>query len=182
MEVLIVVILLWLCTRIFGKKYKVSSTDNITPKDWLKQNLGFITQWFALLIIYLVFKFLIKLEVPVIRFFTYIGGTWILIGLTSSLLKKRFWSQPIAAVAYLISGFFGLSLFEDSVALLSGLSFKLGSHTFSAWTVLAGILAFALTLWISLALARIAESQIQLIPRLSPSLKCSYRRSCGLYL
>ena len=36
------------------------------------------------------FKFLIKLEVPVIRFFTYIGGAWILIGLTGSLLKKRF--------------------------------------------------------------------------------------------
>ena len=170
-EVLIVVILLWLCTRIFGKKYKVSTTDNITPKDWIKQNLGFITQWFALLIIYLVFKFLIKLEVPVIRFFTYIGGAWILIGLTSSLLKKRFWAQPVAAVAYIISGFFGLALVEDSIALLSGLSFKLGSYSFSAWTVLAGILAFALTLWIGLALARIAESQIQLIPRLSPSLK-----------
>ena len=170
-EVLIVIILLWLCTRIFGKKYKVSNTDNITPKDWAKQNLGFITQWFALLIIYLAFKFLIKLEVTVIRFFTYIGGAWILIGLTSSLLKKRFWAQPVAAVAYIISGFFGLALVEDSIALLSGLSFKLGSHSFSAWTVLAGILAFALTLWIGLALARIAESQIQLIPRLSPSLK-----------
>ena len=119
-EVLIVVILLWLCTRIFGKKYKISDTDNITPKDWLKQNLGFITQWFALLVIYLAFKFLIKLEVPVIRFFTYIGGAWILIGLTSSLLKKRFWAQPVAAVAYIISGFFGLALVEDSIALLSG--------------------------------------------------------------
>ncbi len=170
-QVFIVIILLWLCTRIFGKKYKISDTDNITPKDWIKQNLGFITQWFALLIVYLVFKFLIKLEVPVIRFFTYIGIAWILIGLTSSLLKKRFWAQPVAAVAYLVSGFFGLALVEDSIALLSGLSFKLGSHSFSAWTVLAGILAFALTLWIGLALARIAESQIQLIPRLSPSLK-----------
>ena len=170
-QVLIVIFLLWLCTRVFGKKYKVSDTDDLTPKDWVKQNLGFITQWFALLIIYLAFKFLIKLEVPVIRFFTYIGGAWILIGLTSSLLKKRFWAQPVAAVAYIISGFFGLALVEDSIALLSGLSFKLGSHSFSAWTVLAGILAFALTLWIGLALARIAESQIQLIPRLSPSLK-----------
>ena len=77
---------------------------------------------------------------PVIRFFTYIGGAWILIGLTSSLLKKRFWAQPVAAVAYLISGFFGLALVEDSITLLSGLSFKLGSHSFSAWTALAGIL------------------------------------------
>ena len=170
-QVLIVIVLLWLCTRIFGKKYKISDTDNITPIDWVKQNLGFIAQWFVLLVTYLVFKFLIKSEVPIIRFFTYIGGAWILIGLTTSLLKKRFWVQPVAAAAYLISGFFGLALVEDSIALLSGLSFKLGNHSLSAWTILAGILAFALTLWIGLALARIAESQIQLIPRLSPSLK-----------
>ena len=170
-QVLIVIILLWLCTRIFGKKYKVADTENITPKDWIKQNLGFITQWFALIVIFLLFKFLIRLEVPIIRFFTYIGGAWILIGLTSSLLKKRFWAQPVATVAYFISGFFGLAIVEDSITLLSGLSFKLGSHSFSAWTILAGILAFALTLWIGLALSRVAESQIQLIPRLSPSLK-----------
>ncbi len=170
-QVLIVIFLLWLCTRFFGKKYKTSDTDDLTPKGWVKQNLGFITQWIALLIIYLVFKLLIKLEVPVIRFFTYIGGAWILIGLGSSLLKKRFWAQSVATTAYIITGFFGLALVEDSIALLSALTFNLGNHSLSAWTILAGILAFALTLWLSLALARIAESQIQLIPRLSPSLK-----------
>ena len=130
-QVLIVLMLLWLCARVFGKKYKVSDTGDLTPKDWIKQNLGFITHWLALLIIYFVFKLLIKLEVPVIRFFTYIGGAWILIGLGSSLLKKRFWAQSVAATAYIISGFFGLALVEDSIALLSGLSFKLGSHSLS---------------------------------------------------
>ena len=170
-QVLVVIILLWICSYIFGKKYKVAKTDNLTPKDWVKQNLSFITLWLVLLTIYLVFKLLIKLDVPVIRFFTYIGGAWILIGLATSLLKKRFWAESVAAVAYLISGFFGLAVVEDSIAFLSGLSFNLGNHSFSAWPVLAGILAFALTLWIGRALARIAESQIQLIPRLSPSLK-----------
>jgi len=124
-QILIVIILLWLCTRVFGKKYKVSDTGDLTPKDWVKQNLGFITHWIALLIVFFVFELVIELEVPVIRFFTYIGGAWILIGLTSSLLKKRFWAQSVAATAYIISGFFGLALVEDSIALLSGLSFKL---------------------------------------------------------
>lgn len=170
-QILVVLILLWLCTRVFGREYKVSYTDDLTPKDWVKQNLGFVTHWIALLIVFFIFELVIELEVPVMRFFTYLGGAWILIGLASSLLKKRFWAQSVAATAYIISGFFGLALVEDSIALLSGLSFKLGSHSLSAWTILAGILAFALTLWIGLALARIAESQIQLIPRLSPSLK-----------
>jgi small-conductance mechanosensitive channel len=170
-QVLIVIILLCLCKRVFGKKYTLSAADDLSPKYWLKENLGFITHWLALVIIYCVFTLLSKIEVPVIRFFTYIGGTWILIGLSSSLFKERFWAQSAAAAAYLITGLFGLALVEDSVAFLSGLSFKLGSHSISAWTILAGILAFALTLWIGLALARIAESQVQLIPRLSPSLK-----------
>lgn len=123
-QVLIVLIILCLCARIFGKKYTLSDTDDLTPKYWLKQNLGFITHWLGLVIIYCVFKLLVNVEVPVIRFFAYIGGAWILIGLSSSLLKRRFWAQSAATAAYLITGFFGLSLVEDSIAFLSGLSFK----------------------------------------------------------
>jgi len=170
-QVFIVLLLLSLCTRVFGKKYAPLDTDDYTPKFWLKKNFGFITQWVALLVIYLIFRGLGSIEVPVIRFFTYLEGAWIVIGLSSSLLKERFWAQSVAAVAYLITGLFGLALVEDSIALLSELRFTVGDLSVSAWTILAGMLAFALTLWIGLAVARIAETQIQLVPRLSPSLK-----------
>ena len=91
--------------------------------------------------------------------------------MATSLLKERFWAQSVAAVAYLITGLFGLNLVDDSIQLLDGMQFNLGSLEISAWKILAGIIAFALTLWIGMAIARIAETQIQLIPRLSATLK-----------
>lgn len=170
-QVLVVLILVSVGSRYFGEKYKKLETDVFNPLFWIKKNSGFIAQWVCVAIAYAALSFATEIEVPVFRFFTYLGGAWIIIGLTTSLLKERFWAQSVAAVCYLMTGLFGLALVESSINLLDGLQFTVGNLTVSAWTILAGMIAFALTLWISLAVARIAEAQIQLIPRLSPSLK-----------
>jgi small-conductance mechanosensitive channel len=64
-----------------------------------------------------------------------------------------------------------LSLVDDGIDTLQELHVTIGTSTISAWGILSGILAFIFTLWICLAIARIAETQIQRVPRLSPSLK-----------
>ncbi|MDP4693989.1 MAG: mechanosensitive ion channel, partial [Opitutales bacterium] len=170
-QVLVVLLLLGLCRRVFGQKYKKLDTDEFNPKFWIQKNIGFVAHWVALTVIYLFFAIIIGMDMPVLRFFTYLGGAWTVIGLVTSLLKERFWAQSVAAVGYLITGLFGLALVEDSIQLLDDLRFTMGGFTLSAWTILAGMIAFAFTLWISLAVARIAETQIQLIPRLSATLK-----------
>jgi small-conductance mechanosensitive channel len=170
-QVLIVLLLLSLYKRVFRKKIKSEQTDNFSPKLWLKINIPFTAQWLTLLPIYLFFSTFTEIDTPILRFFTYLGGAWILIGLLTSLLKERFWAQSVAAVAYLITGLFGLNLVEDSIQLLDELHFTMGGLNISAWKIMAGIIAFAFTLWVGLAIARIAETQIQLIPRLSATLK-----------
>ncbi len=170
-QVLIVLLLLSACTRIFHNKYRNCDAESFNPKFWLLKNIGFVTQWIALSVIYIGFTQLTQIETPVLRFFTYLGAAWIIIGLLTSLLKERFWAHSAAGVGYLLTGLFGLALVEEGIQLLDELRFSMGNFSISAWTILAGIIAFAFTLWISLAIARIAEKQIKTIPRLSPSLK-----------
>jgi small-conductance mechanosensitive channel len=170
-QVLVVLVLLLVGSHYYGKKYKELKTEVFNPKFWVKKNSGFIAQWISVTVIYATLSLTTDVEVSVFRFFTYLGGAWGIIGLTTSLLKERFWAQSVAAVCYLMTGLFGLALVESSINLLDELQFTVGHLTVSAWTILAGMIAFALTLWISLAVARIAETQIQLIPRMSPSLK-----------
>lgn len=170
-QVLVVLALLSLYKRLFKAKQQKEEPKEFNPKVWIKINLPFVAQWLTLLPIYLVFSFLIGLDVPILRFFVILGAAWIAIGLLTSLLRERFWAQSVAAVAYLITGLFGLNLVEDSIQMLDELSFTMGDITISAWKILAGIIAFAFTLWVGLAIARIAETQIQMIPRLSASLK-----------
>lgn len=170
-QVLVVLVLLSVCNRFLDNKIKTQETDEYTPTYWLKRHADFIFQWVLLLLGYLIGAYLFKADIPVIRFFTILEGAWIVIGLASSFLKERFWAQSVAAVAYLITGLFGLALVQDSIDFLEDLSFTMGDFTISAWTILAGIIAFAFTLWVGLAIARIAETQIERIPRLSASLK-----------
>lgn len=170
-EVLLVLVLLSVCNRFLDNKIKTEDTDDYTPMFWLKRQADFIFQWFVLLATYLIGTYLFKADLAVIRFFVILEITWIVIGVLSSLLRDRFWAQSVAGVAYLITGLYGLALVDESISVLEGMQFKFGEFSVSVWTIIAGIIAFALTLWIGLALARVVETQIQRIPRMTPSLQ-----------
>lgn len=170
-EVLFVLVLLSVCNRFLDNKIKTKETDDYTPIFWLKRQADFIFQWAVLLAAYLIGIYIFKADLAVIRFFVILECTWIVIGLASSFLRDRFWAQSVAGVAYLITGLYGLALVEDSIAVLEGMQFTFGEFNISVWTIIAGMIAFALTLWIGLALARVVETQIQRIPRMTPSLQ-----------
>lgn len=168
-QVLVVILALLISSKVFSDNAK-KTYDSLTPGTWLLQNRGFFVFWLCLSALYLGALALGE-STPVFRFFSLLGGCWLLIGLCTSMLREPFWARSAASLGYLITGLFGLDLVEDSIHLLSGLRFSFGSFSVTAWGVLAGILAFALTLWISLAIARLAEVRIQAIPNLSGSLK-----------
>ncbi len=169
-QVLIAVVVLLTCSRFPGRTYAGLEIEKFNPVVWLKKNLGFIAFWLVLMLLY-AGTAAAGWDTPVFRFFAYLGGAWFLIGLLCSFLRERFWAQSAAAAGYLVSGLFGLSLVKDGIELLDELRFNIGTVSVSAWGILAGIMAFAFTLWISLAVARLLETQIQAIPRFSPSLK-----------
>jgi small-conductance mechanosensitive channel len=157
-----------------SKKLKSNIDDEIAggsnPILWLKRNVSFLTFW-ALIIFAFGICTLLKLETPIFRFFSILGGVWILIGLITSFIPRLFWARSAATVAYFITGILGISDLESTVDTLRSLSFNIGSTNISAWSILSGIFAFAFSLWVVMAIAGVIETQIQRIPRISSSLK-----------
>jgi small-conductance mechanosensitive channel len=163
--------LLLVCARLFKSRKAAADFDTYSPRLWLTWNRSFAIFWVLSSAIYLILGPIIGIQTDILRFFFYLGGAWIVIGLLSALLREKFWAESVAFVAYLITGIFGLALVEDSIRLLEEMSFSVGSVTISAWGVLAGIIAFAFTLWVGLAVSRIIEGRVKTIPKLSGSLK-----------
>ena len=169
-QLAVIGILLAVSSKVFRKRANSIVITRYSPIFWIRKNLCFLALWVAITVSATGFS-LLGMETPIFRFFAYLGGAWMIIGLLTSLIGDRFWTRSIASVGYLISGLFSLTLMDDSIRLLEDLSFTIGTITISAWGVLSGVIAFALTLWFSLAIARIIETQIQRVPGLSPSLK-----------
>jgi small-conductance mechanosensitive channel len=168
-QVLVVVVVLLVSSKIWGAR-AAENSERINARLWVLQNRGFVAFWLCLSAFYLT-GMVVGESLPIFRFFSLLGGCWLLIGLATSLLHEPFWARSAAALGYLLTGLFGLDLVDDSILLLDGLRFSFGAFSVTAWGLLAGMLAFAFTLWISLAIARLAEVRIQTIPNLSPSLK-----------
>ena len=170
-QVLIVLVLLLLSAHFIGRGRKEIEVTRYSPRLWLVWNRSFLAFSGANLALFLFLDPLLGIPADILRFFLYLSGAWILIGLCSAFLREKFWAESFALAAYLITGLFGLALVGDSVRLLEKMSLTIGGVTISAWGVLAGILAFAMTLWISLAISRIVEVRIEKVPHLSGSLK-----------
>ena len=169
-QVAVLALLFVVSAKIFAPYARRTEITRYTPLLWLRKNLSFIVLWSTITVAALTGP-LLGVDTPIFRFFAYLGGTWMLIGLMTSLIGDPFWVKSIASIGYLITGLFSLTLMDDSIRLLHDLRFTIGSITISAWGVLSGLIAFALTLWLSLALARGIEAQVHRLPRLSPSVK-----------
>ncbi len=157
------------CAHWFSRKY--DSEAKASPLQWLRQNTSFLALWAGVTLVYVVLKPGLGIAVPVFQFFAFLGSIWIIIGLVSSLIRDRFCADSIAGMLYLATAFLTLSQLDIGIRFLKEINFKVGNLEISAWGVMTGIVAFIFTLWISLALARIIETQIQQVPRISASLK-----------
>jgi small-conductance mechanosensitive channel len=169
-QLLIIILLFAISSRILGAKANAVEIIRSNPLLWLKRNLCFVTLWVAILVATGI-CFLTQSEAPVFRFFSFLGGIWMFIGLLTSVIPSRFWSESVASVCYFFTGILSLSLLDNSIHSLQELHFSIGTNTISAWGFLTGIFAFAFTLWVSFAMAKVIETQIKRVPRLSPSLK-----------
>lgn len=170
-QLAIVTVLLLLTAAYFRPRGILKDTEIYSLKIWFRKNRGFVCFTLLLLLIYLPLALFIEQSFSIFRFFAILTTLWVGIGAVCSLLKEKFWADSVAFFGYIISGLFGLGLIEDSVMLLEALSLQIGTFKVSASDIMAGVLAFAFTLWISMALARIIEVRIKAVPKLTPSLQ-----------
>lgn len=169
-QLFVLVGVLLLASRFLRRPSEPKQVEDTSPRLWLVRNLGFIVTW-GLLVAAVLACDAAGWSDSFFRFFAFLGGLWILIGLLCSFLRQRFWARSAAVVLYSITALNAISYSTGSLQTIKSIELSVGSITISLWDVVAGLLAFALTLWVSLGIARLVEKQVQGQRRLSPSLR-----------
>ncbi|WP_269526653.1 mechanosensitive ion channel family protein [Coraliomargarita parva] len=170
-QLLLVAVLLILTQKLLGRKPESDPDAPYGLSVWLPEHYSYIAFWLVLLVINITLHLTTEIHPQVLNLFCGLGGTWMLVGSSASCLRKRFWSKSISLIVYSVSIILlFLKVWED-FTIVTDFTFNIGALKLSLWGIVTGIAAFAITLWISLAIAQIAEVQIQKVPRLSPSLK-----------
>ena len=141
-----------------------------SPLLWIKRNRPFLVLWISVSVVFLVCKNL-DISLSVFRFFSLLGLLWIVASLLTGFIHTLFWARSLNAAIYFVTGFFGMFPLNDNIEVLQEINFTVGTISISVWGILSGLFAFVITLWLVLAIAGIVETQVQRIPRLSPSLK-----------
>lgn len=168
-QVALILSVLYLCKRLFQPSVAVASETG--PLVWLRRNLGFFVFWLFVGGTFGLGELVFGADLPVFKLMAVLSGLWMAIGLVSSFLRDRFCSDSVAGVLYVVSVFWVFAELQTGIDFLHDFSFQIGSLKVSAWSILAGLFAFIVTLWISLGLARLLENQLQKVPRMSASLK-----------
>lgn len=98
-------------------------------------------------------------------------SAWIVISIVTVFVANPLWSAIIAAFAWIIAALNILGLFDETVALLRQATFGVGELTISALTVVQGILAFIILLWITAMAGQLIEGRIRSSKNMSPSIQ-----------
>ncbi len=96
---------------------------------------------------------------------------WIVIRLTSGLVRDPGWAKSIAVVAWGVAALSILGLLDDTVAILDGLAITTGGIRISALLVIKGVLSLAVLLWAAMFASRIFERRITQSSALTPTLR-----------
>ncbi|MDH3597204.1 MAG: hypothetical protein OEM93_20390, partial [Rhodospirillales bacterium] len=85
---------------------------------------------------------------------------WVVIHFASQLVRDPTLSKLIAITAWTVAALNIVDLLDDTVVLLDGLALQLGELRISALTVIKGVLALAVLLWLATGLSSIMERRI----------------------
>ncbi|MBT3989971.1 MAG: mechanosensitive ion channel [Rhodospirillaceae bacterium] len=96
---------------------------------------------------------------------------WIIIRLTATLIRDKTWSKLISVTAWTIAALNITNLLDQTVAFLDSLSMDLGELHVSALTVIKGMMALAVLLWLAQMASRTLEKRVAKLPNMTPSVQ-----------
>jgi small-conductance mechanosensitive channel len=96
---------------------------------------------------------------------------WIIIRLTATLIRDKTMSKLISITAWTIAALNILNLLDATIAILDSLSMDLGELHVSALTVIKGMMALALLLWLAQMASRVLEQRVSKLPNMTPSVQ-----------
>ena len=107
---------------------------------------------------------------------------WVVIRLTSSLVRDPVWSRAVAITVWTIAALNILGLLQPTIGLLDELAVTLGGLRISALTVIKAMLALAVLLWVATVASRLLESRIKSAPNLTPSVQVLFTKLLKIVL
>jgi small-conductance mechanosensitive channel len=96
---------------------------------------------------------------------------WIIIRLTATLIRDKSWSKLISITAWTIAALNILNLMDQTVAFLDSLAMDFGELHISALTVIKGMMALAILLWLARMASRMLEKRVSKLPNMTPSVQ-----------
>ena len=96
---------------------------------------------------------------------------WIIIRLAATLIRDKTWSKLISMTAWTIAALNIVNLLDATAAFLDSLAVDLGELHISALTVIKGMMALAVLLWLAQLASRMLEQRVSKLPNMTPSVQ-----------
>lgn len=96
---------------------------------------------------------------------------WTILGLIASSLLPGVLKNSMVVVLYPIAALILFGVDMELVRYLDAVTFPVGTHTVTAWGIIAGVTVLLITIWLAFGVSRIIEGRIRQVSVLSPSLQ-----------
>lgn len=96
---------------------------------------------------------------------------WVIVRLATIVVPNPFWSRTIAISAWLIAALNILGWLDQTMQVLGEASISLGQVTVSALTIIQGLIALGVLLWVTTVAGQIIEGRLKSSRNLSPSVQ-----------
>jgi small-conductance mechanosensitive channel len=110
-------------------------------------------------------------RVAVLRLAESLTLAWVIIRLSSGLVRSERLARTVAAVAFIIAALNIAGLLSAVVHLLDSMALEIGPLRLSVLLLVKGALALALFLWLATTLSRVVETRLGRLHELSPSMQ-----------
>ncbi len=122
--------------------------------------------WLAVLI----FRYS-ELEHRTLQTIALIVTAFVLIHLPPKFLRKRSWMRLATSVAFVVIVLYILDLHDDAYVFLQSLVIPLGTLRISVLSILAGLVALVVFLWLAGFVSRIVEKRVEAADDIPPSMR-----------
>ncbi|MFT7132038.1 MAG: small-conductance mechanosensitive channel [Cyclobacteriaceae bacterium] len=98
-------------------------------------------------------------------------SAWVIIRIATTFIRSDLLGKAVATAAWLVAALNIIGWLDQAILLLNYVGMDFGSVRVSLFTVLKGMFALGVLLWVSNVLATLFENRIRSIPDLTPSVQ-----------
>lgn len=96
---------------------------------------------------------------------------WIVINVATVFVAHPFWSLTIAITAWIVAALNIVGLLSSAIEVLDGAAISFGQVNISVLTIVQGLVALGILLWVTTVASHIVDGRINSSPNLTPSIK-----------